>query len=92
MRVECRECSYATRTVRLSRGQTLRVQIDVTRRAGASPVVIGLAVGASVAVATAVAVVVGVLVSDANTPRLYNGELVRGSGTWGLNHSFKRSH
>lgn len=92
VRVECRECSNATRVVRVSRGQTLRVQMDVTRRAGVSPGVIGVAIGGSVAVATATAIVVGVLVSNANAPRPYDGELVRGSGTWGGNHSFKRSN
>jgi hypothetical protein len=89
VRVQCGECTNAERTVRLERGQTLRLQVDVSRRAGVSPVVIGVGVGAGIA-AVAAAITIGVVVASAPAAP-YNGEFSQNPGVWGGNHAFKRS-
>lgn len=87
VRVECSDCASVSRTVRVDRGQNIRLHLDVTRRGGVAPWVVGVSVGAGVAAVTAAAVVTAVVLSNSGDG-LYNGSL---AGTWGGNHTFKRS-
>ncbi|MDP3276147.1 MAG: PEGA domain-containing protein [Deltaproteobacteria bacterium] len=84
IRVGCAVCETARRTVRLERGQQLRIGMDVTRRpSGVAPWVIGVGIAAGVVVAGA-AIALGVFAAS-NGPLVgeYTGQQ---AGSWGMSH------